>query len=275
MLSWTLIIASPARPWYTSYGRGPMTLFENPQVRVAFIWAAVGAFATACVIIPFIPFLKIDAMQWGYGMACMSSFVAMMCGIATLFYIYRAFTLQRILNGEGVLAHWTYSPEEWSRFTQAETKRDRAGKITLFFIVAGFALFFGLIFAIFGGKEGIVVLLITIGLTVFIGGVAAVSIAWAYLANKRGQGEVTIARDGILQNKAFHNWNHFGGRLDRVFLREDESLLLEFDYSYPSRTGRQTAEVRIPVPAGREEEARRVAGIFNGEAPEDEAIEPR
>ena len=58
-----------------------------------------------------------------------------------------------------------------------------------------------------------------------------------------------------------------GARLDDVSLVREESLLVAFTYSYPSRTGRQSTTVRVPVPAGREGEAERVVAYFTQGTP--------
>ena len=239
-----------------------MNWIENPQFKVALVWGAVGALATLGVILPFVPALHIDGMNGGFAVACFSGFVAMCCGIGAMVYLFRAYTLNGILKGDGVLVRWSFSPEEWSRFVEAEHGRDRAAKLATFYIIAGFALFFGLLFLILGGKGGRATFLAMLTLIAFIGGVAALSVALSYRANKSSLGEVIVARTGIYLNRTLHNWNMLGARLDKVSLMEAEDLLLEFDYSYPARAGRQTAEVRFPVPPGREAEAARLVAYF-------------
>jgi hypothetical protein len=238
--------------------------FDNPQMRVALIWAAVGALTTLGAIVPF---FVMDGMNGGYALSCGFGFLTLLFGVGTLMYLYRAYTLGKILGGEELVARWTYSPEEWARYAEAEHGRDRAGKIVLFFIISGFALFFGILFLIFGGRPGLMVFLAMLGLVALMGGVAFLSIHLSYRANKARTGEVFIARTGVYLNRALHNWNMFGASLDDVRLIREESPLVEFVYSYPARHGRQGAEVRVPVPAGKEEEAERVVGLFTGGLP--------
>jgi hypothetical protein len=236
-----------------------MNWLDNPQMKVAMIWAAVGALATLGAIVPF---FVMDGMNGGYGTSCLAGFVAMACGVGTLMYLYRAYTLGKILSGEELVARWTYSPQEWTRYAEAEHGRDKEGKTILFFIISGFALFFGVLFLIFGGEAGLIVFLAMLGLIALMGGVAFLSILLSHRANQTRTGEVFIARTGIYLNKSLHNWNMFGSRLDSVQLLREESPLLEFVYSYPARNGRQSAEVRVPVPAGREVEAEQILVFF-------------
>jgi hypothetical protein len=236
-----------------------MSWLENPQLRVALVWAAVGALTTVGTIVPL---LVMDGMNGGFGLACLFGFVTILCGVGTLMYLFRAYTLNKILSGEERVAHWTYSPEEWARYTEAEHGRDKTAKIILFCVISGFALFFGVLFLIFGGKAGVIVSLVMLGLIAIIGVTAALSIVLAHLANRGGAGEVTIARTGVYLNKALHNWNMIGANLDCVEVVQGESPLLVFSYSYPARHGRQRTDLRVPVPAGKEEEARRLEAFF-------------
>ena len=236
-----------------------MNWFDNPQMRVALIWAAVGALTTLGAIVPF---FVMDGMNGGFALSCGFGFLTILCGVGTLMYFYRAYTLGKILNGKELVVRWDYSPEEWARYAEAEHGRDRAGTIILFFIISGFALFFGVLFLIFGGRPGLIVFLAMLGLIALIGGVAFLSILLSYRANKARTGEVFIARTGVYLNRALHNWNMFGASLDAVRLIREESPLVEFVYSYPARHGRQGAEVRVPVPVGKEEEADRIVAYF-------------
>jgi len=236
-----------------------MNWFDNPQMRVALIWAAVGALATLGTMVPF---FVMDGMNGGFALSCGFGFMTILCGVGTVMYVYRAYTLRKILSGEELVAHWTYGPEEWARYAEAEHGRDKEGKVVLFVIISAFALFFGVLFLIFGGEAGLIVFLGMLGLIALIGGVAFLSILLSHRANQTRTGEVFIARTGVYLNGALHNWNMFGASLDSVKLIREESPLVEFVYSYPARHGRQGAEVRVPVPAGKEEEADRMVACF-------------
>lgn len=236
-----------------------MNGFDNPQMRVALIWATVGALTTLGAIVPF---FVMDGMNGGFALSCGFGFATILCGVGALMYFYRAYTLGKILRGEELVVRWTYSPEEWARYAEAEHLRDKEGKTILFFIISGFALFFGVLFLIFGGRPGLIVFLAMLGLVVLIGGVALLSIFLSYRANKTRTGEVLIAPTGVYLNRTLHNWDMFGASLDSVRLIREESVLVEFVYSYPARHGRQSAEVRVPVPTGKEEEAERVVNLF-------------
>ena len=249
-----------------------MNWLDNPQLRVALIWAAVGALTALGAIVPF---FVMDGMNGGFGLSCLFGFVTILCGVGTLMYLYRAYTLGKILSGEELVVRWTYGPEEWARYAEAEHGRDKTGKIILFFIISGFALFFGILFLIFGGKAGLAVFLSMVGLIVLIGGVAFLSILLSYRANKTRTGEVFIARTGVYLNKTLHNWNMFGSRLDSVQLLQEESCLLEFAYSFPARHGRQRTEVRVPVPAGKEVEAEQILAYFTEGRPMDAKSQTR
>jgi hypothetical protein len=80
----------------------------------------------------------------------------------------------------------------------------------------------------------------------------------------KSEPEAIIAKNGLIVGKMFHLWVKLGARLDGVLLNTEEfPPLLEFRYSMPTRNGRQEEVARVPVPAGKNEEASRVTEYFN------------
>jgi hypothetical protein len=83
---------------------------------------------------------------------------------------------------------------------------------------------------------------------------------WKYAPADK-PGEVFIARDGIYLNGQLHMFSRLGARLERASYNEEEKFL-SFTYSGPSRGGRYEYIVKVPVPTGQEDEARRVIASF-------------
>jgi len=247
-----------------------MDLFQNSQFRAALGWFSVMGVGLALAALPFV--VSMDMMNGGFALQCLSLGLLVPAGLTGgLIYLWRAFTLARILRGEGLLAHWTYTPEEWARYAGAEASRDAAGKWLLFGIVAFWALLFGGLCLLFDPGAGRVVFLTMLGLIALIALVAWLSIALTARRNRRHLGEALIAPQGVYLNRALHNWNGWGARLDSTQCVDGEEglLLVEFDYSYPARHGRQRESVRVPVPTGREDEARALVEWFTtGRFPE-------
>jgi hypothetical protein len=156
-----------------------------------------------------------------------------------------------------VLAHWTYDPAEWRGYAASELRfRTRE------------ALGMGLITVVLGTLV-IGVMERDWGTAAVISGAVGGFIAlgqWlmAYLAYRRNRavaaGDVVIGTNAVLMNRRYdviHDRRvRFGGA--RV-LETERPAILEVRIMVPGRYRRVRQDYRIPIPAGREDEARAVA----------------
>jgi MFS family permease len=237
---------------------------DNPLRRTATIWGIITALAVFAIFAPHI--FGMDGFSGGFAISTLSFFVAITGIIVVVIYLKRAKVLDRILQGENLLAHWTYSPDEWSQYAEKEFHTERKEKWTLFYIVAGFALFFGILFFIFDHKAGLWVLILMLALTALIAFVAWFTAWYNYRQNKKYLGEAYITSDAAYLNKQLHTWRGLCAKLESVILAEEKSQqLLAFTYSAPTRTGRQDYTARVPVPRGKEKAAEMLAERFNAE----------
>ncbi|CAN5707406.1 hypothetical protein BH23GEM3_BH23GEM3_08730 [soil metagenome] len=161
------------------------------------------------------------------------------------------------------LAHWTYTPEESQRFFDSE--RERARKEGRWYVL-GFALGGGL-------AVGPLLLeqlgLIALPLFAMIGAIVGRGILAAVRrsedtreARRKDVYEAFIGPESACCGGRFFTWTGFGTRLDAVEFVPGDPNALQVTSSVQSKGGRTPYNFRIPVPAGREEEARRVmAGL--------------
>lgn len=160
-----------------------------------------------------------------------------------------------------VLARWTYTAGEWREYTHAEWKRRRleAAVVGVMLLGVGYCAGQG------GGEEGEVMMVSA--------GVVAVAIMGgmlgrAYLArqaNEAAPGEAVITGSAILLNGEYHvlrneTYSFQGVRYDT----EAKPPLLEFSIGWSTRQGGSGEKIRVPVPAGREAEAREVVAALGG-----------
>lgn len=162
-----------------------------------------------------------------------------------------------IAPGETVLAHWHYGAEEWSEYTRAEKKRRIVEAI-----VPGVLIL--LVAALIGrGEEGgeymaggVIVATLLIGGGLFMA-------RSAHLANTSRPGEAIITPTAILLNGRYHVLRNDTYRFEGVRLDADaRPPVLEFRVGWSTRGGRSDERVRVPVPAGREAEAREVLAVL-------------
>jgi len=163
-----------------------------------------------------------------------------------------------IFSGKGLLAHWTYSPEEWARYTEVEHRRNTVEKWHLFYLIAGIAVVIGTLFSIFERDAWKTMLFVIPGLIAFIAVVALFAISLTYRENRKYLGEVYIGTTGVLLNRAIHYWKLPASFLHSVTYEEGEDPYIDLEYSAQSGMGRGVYAARIPVPRGHEDEAREV-----------------
>jgi hypothetical protein len=200
-----------------------------------------------------------DGMNGGYALMFIAVALVIPAGIVTaVLYGIRAFTLQGIISGKDLIAHWTYNHDEWKKYAEEEYVREKSDKMALFYVLVFFCVLIGGgLFLIADDKEAAgVVLLGLSGLIVFIRLFIYFTTKKTLDDNRKYLGEAYISRKGVYLNKSFHSWN-FLSRLEDARIDEKQRIL-EIEYSALSRQGKEYSYVRIPIPAGKEKEAKRV-----------------
>ena len=156
-----------------------------------------------------------------------------------------------------VLAHWTYAPDEWRAYAASEIRfrtREALG-------MGAITLALGtLIIGVLDGDWRLAA-----AISGAVGGFIALG-RWlmAFFAWRRNRavptGDVVIGTNAVLTNRRYdviHDRRvRFGGA--RV-LETERPAILEIRIMVPGKYRRVAEEYRIPIPAGREEEARAVA----------------
>lgn len=221
------------------------------------------------------------------GLAAAIGAVGLIVGImGTFIYRKQAANVDEMLNqagnGDGkstggdLLAHWTYSPQEWSQFIQSEMARSRASiKVILYTVGLTFLVMaVGLLVAGAGsGRSDRAIIGSLLCLVVF--GVVALLVRWGATVEvrklkARSTGEVFISPTGLMLNESYYPWNVMGTRLTGVFYEQGNpnSLLFKYQQWGAQNMGgtaiptRNKQSVRVPVPFGREGEAQNLVAHF-------------
>ncbi|RJO62538.1 MAG: hypothetical protein C4542_03360 [Dehalococcoidia bacterium] len=234
----------------------------NPQRRTAIICWVITALFIFAIFAPSI--FGMDGMNGGFAVSFLSLVAAITSLVVAIMYQGRAGALDRILKGENLLAHWKYSLAEWQSYAEKEYATEKREKRNLFYLVAVISLVVGVGFTIAQPDSGWVVLWVLGGLVVLIAFVAFSTTRYNYWMNKKYRGEAYITPDGVYLNRMLHLWRGWGASLEDVSYNESEKFLA-FQYSTPNRNGRSDYTLRVPVPAGKEEEARQVLASFQKE----------
>jgi hypothetical protein len=235
----------------------------NPEKTYARASVLVAVVAIGLVFSPGLT--DMDMMRGGYALSFVAFFVAASAAGVAVFFWRRAAMLDRLLAGKDVLAHWTYRPDEWQRYARAELKEQTMVNRGLLLVTTGLALAIGAVFCLLDREAGGVVFLVMVGLTVLLAGAAYGFPRLRYRHQRRGPGEAWLAPRAVYFNGMFVPWGSWWTRLERVRLKPlaagQECLDFELSYLLGAQ-GRQVQNLRIPVPQGREAEARTILDHF-------------
>jgi hypothetical protein len=233
-----------------------MNIKNNPPRRTALIWTGITILGIFLIFLPWI--IGMDGFNGGFALSFGGGFLAIMGIIAAIIYARMSEILDRIIKPENVLAHWTYSPEEWKAYTEQEHKEDAEAKKGLFILISVISIVVGIIFFAIVRDNFVVILCIILGIIAIVGITALLSTFSNYQHNKNSLGETFIALDGVYLNRQLHIWKGIGNQLEEaVYELDDKSNpRLRFEYSSPSRNGRNYYTARVPVPPGMETNAR-------------------
>ncbi len=231
---------------------------KNRPRRTAQIWMGIAVLGIIIIFLPGI--IGLDGFDGGYALSVGGGFVFMVGIIAAVIYFKLAGNVDGIIRSENVMAHWTYSPEQWQQYTEEEHKEDAAAKRGLFVLIAVIAVIVGIIMAVMIGEDFLIIALIILGIIAVAGLAAFFSTIASYLYNKKYHGEVYLTPDGVYFNNQMHVWKGMGNKLESVsFDQEDRGLpRLTIVYSALAAYKRNSYAVRIPVPPGQEETAKKI-----------------
>ncbi len=176
--------------------------------------------------------------------------------------------LRRMLAGER-LAHFTYTPQEWSRFVEWNYGEELSAKKGLWWVIFIVALLIGLGFvAVMRDAASLWVFGFLMALMLLLGLLALGLPKLTYHRQLKQPGQVIIGQEGIYLNGTVHSWHTWGSRLEKVLFKTKPLPHLEVIYSYlmvlprSLYAFRQAVAVRVPVPSGQEETGRKLAAQF-------------
>ena len=226
------------------------------NARISWIVLLVGIF----LIFGPMNFFGMDGFSGGFGLAAFGVFLVIMGLVSVIIFGKVARTQDRLMaDTASQLAHWTYSKEQWEAYADYDHRENVKVKKMIVYIIAGFAVFFGILFSAMDPEVAPVILSVMGGLIVLMGFVAYLSVTMTHSYNKKHPGEAIVSLSSAYLNGQFHAWNMLLSRLDKASLAKEEGVeVLSLSYSAPARGGANYYEVRIPVPYGKEKEAAKV-----------------
>ena len=244
----------------------------NPPRTAANIWWIITALAVFGIFFPQLFGIK-DLVAAMIIIVCV--ILAFIGLIVALIFMAWARKLDKMLKGENLLAHWTYSQDEWQQYAEEEYKRQKSRNMKQFIMVAIASLVIGVGCVVLIQRNGLWFLLAMIVLIALEGLIAWFTADYNHRQNKKSQGQAFLAPDAVFITNHFHNLKSTGYRLEKVELKGDSQPYIEFIYSgrsqretvsiNPLNTGhaRDNYYVTVPVPQGKVDEAIKVVEKYN------------
>ncbi|MGB3008315.1 MAG: hypothetical protein WBC06_17500 [Chitinophagaceae bacterium] len=231
---------------------------NKPQkvVRNAFIIVALmigGAVITG--------YSNLDGMEGGYALIVAFGFLALIAFITAIVYIPRAKEFNKLTKELQPLAHWTYSQQEWDEFIKEDLKETIAvNKATLRLVIIISIIVCAILLLMY--KDNLFILIIG-GLILLLTLVAFIAPLIRKRILSKGIHEAFIGKDAAYVGGTFQTWKHLRARLFNVEVDTTVPIpIVHIEFEFPTLQGIQQSIVRIPVPAGKLEEAKKIAVIL-------------
>lgn len=242
-----------------------MCFSSNHEKNNAFVWLLI---AVSALVLAFLPFVFGVNVVKSFGWMMFSLMLACVVLLGLLFFaalFWSSLRLDRMLSGEDLLAHWAHSPEDIAPYVAGEDARLSRNKlIYLFFTLLTVVVCEGLAYVLDPGTALVPAAILAIGCLVVIYGIPKALASY----EKRFATDTYIGRAGALFGNRFHLWKIFNASLNRVSFSEVKPAFLEINYSFLSSDGSGptsvTVNLKIPVPKGKEAEAKRVVLELSG-----------
>jgi hypothetical protein len=241
---------------------------KNTAKTAAIIWWILCVLFLAGIFTPwYFESAGVETGNWVFAVMVFCFVLGITSFFVGIMYTKRARLVSRMLRGENLLAHWTYSPEEWARYAQKEYNVNKREKRNLFLLVTAIAVVIGIIFTALNPDDWLLFLCIVLGVIIIAGGSAFIAVETIYQQNRKHLGEAYFTPYAVFLNRELHTWKGFGAALDDVTYNKTGHAMpvIEIEYSTPNRYNRQSFTVRVPVPPDREEEALKVLETLRGQ----------
>ncbi len=204
----------------------------------------------------------LPGMQGGYALIMLFAFFALCALVTALVYIPRARAFDKLVHELKPLARWTYSQDEWDQFVAEDLKETTAiNKATLRWVsIVSLVVCAGLMVVY---RDALFIWIIA-GILFMLTIVAFSFPLLRARMLRKGIRETIIGETAAYTGGTFQTWTQLGSRLTGVDIYKEAPIpVLHIIYEFPTLQAWQQEIVRIPVPAGKMEEAERIRELLS------------
>lgn len=199
----------------------------------------------------------LDGMDGGYALIVIFGFLALSAVVTAIVYIPRAREFNRLISNLNPLAHWTYTDQEWNDFIKEDLKEMIAvNKATLRLVIIISIVVCALLLLVY--RDNVFILIIA-GIILLLTIVAFLAPRIRSNSLKKGIHEAFIGNTSAFVGGAFQTWTQSGAHLTAVDIYTESAIpVLHIIFEFPTLQASQQEIIRIPVPSGKMEEARKI-----------------
>ena len=201
---------------------------------------------------------NLDGMEGGFALIILFSFLALIAFITALVYVPRAREFHKLVQELHPLAHWTYTQQEWDAFIKEDLKETiSVNKKMLRLIIIISVVVCAILLLIY--RDNLFILIIA-GLILLLTLVAFIAPIIRRNILRKGIHEAYIGSQAAYVGGTFQTWNHLGARLSNIKINSEAVIpILQIAIEFPTLQGMQQSIFRIPVPAGKMDDGKKIA----------------
>jgi hypothetical protein len=215
-----------------------------------------------------------DCMSGGCAVAFLSIFLMISSFAVALLFLTYARTMDEILGGKNLLAHWVYPADEARKSAEREFIDYKETNRGLLYVVGGFLVIAMVLMVIFGGEAGVTTAGILFIVLIIVAIVSVIAPRLEFKRALKASHEAYITDKGIIYEGSVYPFRSFLMKMDGVsYEKETAKHPPMLVFSFIQLVGLYILRpfgISIPVPPGEEEHAGKIANRMSGIVEEDE-----
>jgi len=219
---------------------------KNKQAFIARSFFVLTFFAS---VLPILPFIEGTLFYKAWALVLLGAFFFIMCLIIGLIFRNRAKKMDRLLNGEKLLAHLEMDDEMLIRFANnLKSEGFEKSKAIMWVIGILFAIVTTIFMFIVEDDERGLFLAIIGAIVLFIFATSRFFPWYYYKRNLNGDKQILIGEKYAYFNGYFHNWDYPLSELTHVKAIKKPFRGIQLVYYYTDRTFQHSHEIKFPIP---------------------------
>lgn len=176
-----------------------------------------------------------------------SIFLFIMSLIIGFMFRSREKKLQKLIDGNSLIASWKLSDEQKNSYVENLFKEALGKNLVVLFSISSIAIIVFGLFILFIDEGKLFMLIVLLGLIILLS-IFAFSMPYYYrYKNNKGDGVVLLGKKYAYINGYFHNWDFPLSGIEKVRIIDEPFYGLSLVYYYTDRTLQHRQELNIPA----------------------------